>query len=76
MSIFEIRSGALTALVEADDELDAVSIATDGGVLADGDTGSVAEYDGRPVGADGTDPEEPDDDVSEPLHDPRGPNPT
>ncbi len=59
MSTFEIRSGALTVLTEAEDELDALSTAVDGGALADGDVGSVIEYDGRPVGADGVDPEEP-----------------
>ena len=69
MSTFEIRTGdALTVLVEAEDETDALSVAVDGEALTDGDTGSVVEYDGRPVGADGTDPEEPDDDL-------RGPNP-
>ena len=68
MTTFEIRANALTVLVDAEDELDAISTAVDGEVLGEGDTGSVTEYDGRPVGADGTDPEDPDDD-------PRGPNP-
>lgn len=65
---FEIRRDALTVLADGDDELAVVELAVDEGLLEDGDAVSVAEYDGRPVGADGTDPEEPDPD-------PRAPNP-
>jgi hypothetical protein len=58
MTRFEIRAEGLTILEDADDEMDAVEKAVEQGVLSEGDAGSVAEYDGRPVGADGTDPEE------------------
>lgn len=68
MSTYELRRGALTVLADADDEVALVELAIDEGLLEDGDAVSVAEYDGRPVGADGTDPEEPDPD-------PRGPDP-
>lgn len=56
MSTFEIRTdNALTVIVEAGDELDALEQALDADDLADGDGGSVTAYDGRPVGADGDD---------------------
>lgn len=67
MSTYELRRDALTVLADGDDELAVVELAVDEGVLADGDVVSVAAYDGRPVGADGTDPEDPDPD-------PRGPD--
>lgn len=61
MSTFEIRDGSLTVLVpDVEDELEAVEAAVDGDVLGDGDAVSVVEYDGRPIGADGVDPEEPE----------------
>jgi len=67
VSLFEIRTNdALTVLVEAADELHALEIASDE-LLTDGTAGSVLPHDGRPVGADGTDAEEPD-------ADPRGPD--
>ncbi len=62
MTTFEIRAGALAVLVQdVDDELAAVETAVEGDVLHDGDAVSVVEYDGRPVGADGVDPEEPEE---------------
>ena len=68
MSTFEIRRDSLAIVGDGEDELDVVTQAVDAGILEEGDAVSVAEFDGRPVGADGVDPEDPDDD-------PRGPNP-
>lgn len=63
MPSFELRRDSLTVLGEGADELDVVEQAVDAGVLEDGDAVSVIAYDGRPVGADGVDPEEPEVDV-------------
>lgn len=54
---YEIRTDdALTILVEGTSQNDALGEAASKGLLTAGDTGSIEEYDGRPVGMDGTDP--------------------